>query len=107
LQRAEAVPVASKYAELVAAARTLAGLLHTDPATLPEHPVRVYYVEGLAALRRGDEAQAMEAFLEVIIRHKAYLDESARKACIALFHFWGPGHALTAQYRKRFDMALY
>jgi putative thioredoxin len=94
LQRSEAV-------------QTLARLLTLDATQLPEEPGHDLYRDGIAAVQTQDFETALERFIALLPVHRAYDDDGARKACLALFILLGPEHPATLKYRRRFDMALY
>jgi putative thioredoxin len=56
---------------------------------------------------KGEFAQAMEAFLEVIRRNRSYDDDGARKALLALFNIVGDNDPLTRSYRQKLANALF
>ena len=91
------------------AVRTLArfGRILEDTSLLPDDPVRESYLEAvrLAADSRFDDA--VGKFIEVIRANRAYDDDGARKAVIALFTMLGPEHAVTQKRRREFSGALY
>lgn len=60
-----------------------------------------------AALKQGDQAQAIQQLIEATKLDKSLANELPRRASIALFRLLGPAHPLTKEYRWRFDMALY
>jgi putative thioredoxin len=82
-------------------------VLAQDPSRLEDHPVKETFLAALAALARQDFGPALEQFIDVIQRHKAYQDKSAEKACVAIFHYLGEQHETVKQYRRQFSMALY
>ncbi len=51
--------------------------------------------------------KGMEKIIESLHADKSYMDETARKSGIALFHIYGKNHAVTKSLRKYFDMAVY
>lgn len=105
---AEAAATAEpQFVQLGEAVQTLARLLTLDETRLPEEPGHDQYRDGLAALRTGDFAAALDHFIALLPLYRAYDDDGARKACLALFVLLGPEHPATRQYRRRFDMALY
>ncbi|MGK7397705.1 MAG: thioredoxin [Candidatus Cyclobacteriaceae bacterium M3_2C_046] len=88
-----------KIPELISLARR--------PDQLEDHPVKPAFLEGLKGLADQHIDLALQKFIEVIMKYKAYHNELAREACIAIFFYLGPQHDLTRKYRRRFDMALY
>lgn len=91
------------------ALRTLAGvaLLATAPQQLPDARVRERFASGCQAVRAGDWATALEAFIEVIERRKDYADGRARDACRAIFQFLGVRHPVVERFHRAFSSALH
>jgi putative thioredoxin len=87
--------------------RTLAALLQRDPAGLPEGPVRDAYAEALRALQAGDFDTALDGFIVVLQRDRAYDDDGARKAAVALFQVLGEDDPVVKQHRPAFNRSLY
>jgi putative thioredoxin len=56
---------------------------------------------------QGDGQSAMDHLIESLHKDSNYREGLARRAGIALFHFWGPKHPLTLENRKLFDMAIW
>lgn len=59
------------------------------------------------AALKGDFATALEGFLAVVERDRAYRSDGARKAMLAIFKLLGNSDPLTLTYRKRLMQALY
>ena len=78
-----------------------------NPGALPEGPARAEYTDAATALAAGDLDTALGRFIAAIMRDRSYLDDAARKACLALFAVLGPLHPLTKKHRRMFEMALY
>jgi putative thioredoxin len=93
----------------VEAIRTIAALIgkQAAPATLPEHPVRAAYLEGIDAVARRDFDRAIERFIEVLREERRYDEDGPRKAVIAAFRILGEEHPITQKYRRAFSSALY
>lgn len=89
------------------AARVIAGLLTTDPAGLPPGPAQGDHLLALQALRDGDIGTALGHFLDAIGSDRAYLDDGARKACVALFELLGAEHPQLRDWRRRLQRALH
>ncbi|HZG40277.1 MAG TPA: tetratricopeptide repeat protein [Nodosilinea sp.] len=66
----------------------------------------VFGAAGQAALK-GDFAAALDGFLGVVDRDRAYRSDGARKAMLSVFKLLGDGDPLTVTYRKRLMQALY
>ncbi|HLT48360.1 MAG TPA: tetratricopeptide repeat protein [Rubricoccaceae bacterium] len=87
--------------------RHLAALLQRDAADLPEGPVRDRYADALAALASGDFDAALGGFIAVLQRDRAYDDDGARKAAVALFQVLGEDDPVVKKHRPVFNMSLY
>jgi len=81
--------------------------LHNQPEQLEEAPVKPIFIAALSSVLNGNLSDALEQFIDIILKNKAYQKEAAREACIGIFVMLGTQHELTKKYRKRFDMALY
>lgn len=99
----------SEFAETAASLKTLGRLaaLPDGGVTLPEAKVRERYLAGAAALRAGDFAAALEAFVEVLERNKAYDESGAKEACKAIFQVLGRRHPLAERFFRAFSSALH
>jgi putative thioredoxin len=99
----------SDFAERAGALRTLAGIAQLgDQATaLPEGKARERYLAGAAAVRAGDFAAALAAFIEVLERNKQYGEGGAKNACKAIFQLLGPRHPLAERFLRPFSSALH
>lgn len=86
---------------------TLARLQQLPREELPEASGRDAYAEAAAALRRQDFDAALSRLIEVVQVNRAYDDDGARKACVALFALLGAEHPAVKAHRRTFDMALY
>jgi putative thioredoxin len=104
-------PVApdAELADKAAALRTLARLaqLSDQPAALPESKVRDRYLAGANAVRAGDYAAALPAFIEVLERDKAYDQAGAKDACKAIFQLLGLRHPIVERFFRAFSSALH
>ncbi len=94
--------------ERAEAVRTLATLLTRADALagLPEAPVREHFRNGFEHLAAGRFDEALDAFIEVLRRDRAYNDDASRKICIALFKLLGEDHDVTMRHRRDFDRAF-
>ncbi|HMQ59910.1 MAG TPA: thioredoxin [Flavilitoribacter sp.] len=84
--------------------RTLGQLMEMETA---EGPAAEALKQAADLLRKGEEEPAIQQIIRAVTVDKNYENGLPRRAAIALFHIWGVQHPLTAQYRRRFDMALY
>jgi putative thioredoxin len=91
----------------VESVRHVAALLGADPDALPEAPVRERYAHALRALQSADADAALGAFIEVVQLDRAYDDDGARRAVVALFQTLGEDHPVTKAHRPVFNRSLY
>jgi putative thioredoxin len=103
------IPSESDLVERAGALLTLGRLAQSagNPTSLPEAKVRDRYHAGAAALRAGDFAAALEAFIEVLERNKAYDNGGAKAACKAIFQLLGMRHPLVERFFRAFSSALH
>lgn len=87
--------------------RHLAALLLRDPADLPDAPAREPYADALRALQRGDHDAALERFITAVQQDRAYDDDGARRAAVALFQVLGEADPLVKKHRPLFNTSLY
>ncbi len=99
--------VRDRYTPEAESVRTLARLLALDPDSLPEGAARTTYADAVRALQRGDLDAALPGFIQALQHDRAYDDDGARKAAVALFQTLGEADALVKQHRPAFNMALY
>ena len=104
--RAEAL-AGGLFAPEAESVRHLAALLQRDPAGLPEGPARDRYADALAALKAGDFDAALGGFIAVLQRDRAYDDDGARRAAVALFQVLGEDDPVVKKHRPVFNMSLY
>ena len=99
----------TEYHDSAVVLRTIAELfLHLDtPENLEDTPVRSVYVQAIEHLRREEFDLALERFIEVLEKNRAYDDDGARRSCVAIFGMLGEDHPTTRQYRRAFSNALY
>jgi putative thioredoxin len=89
------------------AIRTLHRLVHLkETASEPKEDWKLYQ-QGIAAFKKGQYAEALEAWIELVGRNRQLDDDGARKACVALFNLLGNDHELTQKYHRRFTSSLY
>ncbi len=78
-----------------------------NPAGLPAGPAKEPYLSAIAAMSRNEMEKAIDGFIQVIRQDKAYDEEGARRACIALFRILGDESAVTRIKRREFSSALF
>ena len=74
---------------------------------LPDSPVKPLFLEAAADLLAGRFDNALVKFTEVIREDRYYHDDTARKACIAIFKFLGEEHPITLSRRREFNRSLF
>lgn len=94
------------YIQIEEAVKTVARLYSLN-GELPDGEGREAYGAGIDALKSGRYETAVQKFIEVIQKDRYYDDDGARKACVALFTLLNNDHPAVANYRRKFDMALY
>lgn len=101
--------VSNEYIELANAIITFSELFekYKHSEILPENSIKSLYLNAIDNLMKKNFTMALEQFIEVIKENKAYDDEGARKACIAIFKYLGEEHETTLNYRREFGRALY
>ncbi len=103
------VGVGSELADRAAALRLLGQLVSDagQPGRLPEAPVRERFLAGVRALKSGDFAAALEAFIEVMERRRDYHGGLAKEAVKAIFQVLGIRHPIAERYHRAFASALH
>jgi putative thioredoxin len=109
LRLVESAQLSNHTVELAEAITTMSQLFETlnNQSQLPEDPVKQIYIDAIKDLKEKKYEPALEKFIEVIRENKAYDEEGARKACIAIFKYLGEEHETTLKYRRDFSRALY
>ncbi len=103
----------SEDAELYDSAQKFTGLarvLMNDTAKLPAHAnpnLAGYYKDAIEKTRAGAFEEALDQFLEVLYRDKAYDEDGARLAFIGIFEWLGRDHDVVKAYQRRFEMAVF
>ncbi len=94
---------------VVSAIMTAGSLLRRSehPEELPDGAAKKLYVEAARELAAGNDAAALEKFIEVLKSDREYDDDGARRACLAIFTLLGEEHPVTQNYRRSFSSALY
>jgi putative thioredoxin len=85
-----------------------AGLLkkRTNTIVLAEAPVKALYLDAIESLANQDFDSALEKMIRVLGENRAYDNDGARKACVAIFHCLGEEHEITKKHRHAFGMVL-
>jgi putative thioredoxin len=73
---------------------------------LPESPARERFLDGARAVRAGDWARALEAFIEVLRLQRDYADGAAKEAGRSVFVLLGIRHPVAERYHRAFSSAL-
>ena len=74
---------------------------------VPDAAVKPLFLEAAADLLAGRFDHALAKFTEVIREDRYYHDDTARKACIAIFKFLGEDHPITLNRRREFNRSLF
>ena len=61
----------------------------------------------IEAAKHQDYDKVFDNLITIVMINKKFMDEVARKTCVALFLILGTNHEMTEKYRRRFDMSLY
>ena len=59
------------------------------------------------AFQNKDEEAGIDLLVQAVMLDKTYANDLPRRACIAIFDFWGRQHPLSQKFSRRFEMALY
>jgi len=88
--------------------RYLAYLL-SDPEEkkYTDSEVRDTYLGAIQNLKAGDLDQAIQQFIDVVVKDRYYDEDGSRKILISIFTTLGPEHPATVKYRREFDRSLY
>ncbi len=90
--------------------RAIVGLAIADLMNAPTEPAEGsegLFRQAAAAARTGDYATAIEHLLTIVGRDRAFRDDGARKALVALFALLGDEHPLVAPARRRLANLLF
>ncbi len=95
--------------EISESIQTLAELFEklNSPDILPDDNVKDLYLSAIKKTASGKFDEALSEFIDLIKENKAYDDEGARKACIAIFKYLGEENEITLRHRRDFGSALY
>lgn len=95
--------------ERINAMRTLDQLIAPleNEGAIPDAAVKPLYISALSAILKQEFDCALERLISIIKSDRYYNEDSARKACIAIFKYLGEDHPITLQYRREFDRSLY
>lgn len=99
------VKMGDKLEERATQLRTLAELLQYQAAG--QSRVEELLTEAGEQLGRRALEPAIQLLIEAAKLDKSFANDLPRRAAIALFNFLGTTHALTRNYRWKFDMVLY
>ena len=105
LQRIPPQEDALEPSELEKDARAISEWIHLPKTNAS--PAFERLQSALIAVRNQDLSNALEAIIEAVHKDPSYQNELPRRSGIALFHFLGPQHPMSLEYRKLFDMAIY
>ncbi|MEI8033580.1 MAG: tetratricopeptide repeat protein [Chlorobiaceae bacterium] len=106
IRLSEQLEIEPEYAQFAETVRSLGRLLSLEHDRLPPDEVRADYLAAIAQLKEEHFDGALEGFIGVLKRNRAYDDDGSRKACIAIFRFLGEEHEITLKHRRAFDRAF-
>jgi putative thioredoxin len=78
-----------------------------DEVHLEESPVKNLILIAHQALKDKNFELALDNLINSVVINKAYMDELARKVCVAIFNILGDESEISKKYRRRFNMSLY
>ena len=76
-------------------------------AEAPEQTSAARYAAAAGYARSGNWEQALQALLEVVQRDRAFADDGARRALLAIFALLGESEPLVARYRRLLANTLF
>ncbi len=106
-------PFYTRAQGLLGMADFFAGADDTDPATLQSrvadnpNDLEARYRLAAALAQQEQYAEAMEQLIQIVMRNRAFHDDGARKALLALFETLGDEHPLVQEYRRKLANALF
>jgi putative thioredoxin len=77
------------------------------PEVLPQDAVKTTYLAAIFEMKAKQFDAALDKFIDVIRTNRYYDDDSARKACIAIFKLLGEENEVTQRHRRDFSSALH
>jgi putative thioredoxin len=77
------------------------------PEVLPQDAVKTTYLAAIFEMKEKQFDAALDKFIDVIRTNRYYDDDSARKACIAIFRLLGEENEVTQRHRRDFSSALH
>jgi putative thioredoxin len=99
-------PVPLRIADAVGTLAHIANL-RSDSIALGDSTARDTYLEAAGLIAAQDFPAAFDALLKVVRSDRRLDDDGARKAMLALFTLLGEENALTTQYRRQLERALF
>lgn len=78
-----------------------------DDSVFPDATVRSTFLLACSAIQSQDFNSALDLFIDTIREDRYYMDDYARKLCIAIFKYLGEEHPVTINHRRDFGRALY
>jgi len=73
----------------------------------PENELDEQFIRGAKSALAQDYEGALQAFLDIVERDRAYRDDGARKAMLTLFELLGKQHPLTQKYQQELTLVLF
>lgn len=98
----------SDFYTIVESIKTFYQLFNTleDSNKLEEAKVKNDYLKAIEELKEQKFEEALEIFVDTIVRNKKYDNEGAKKACLAIFKHLGEDSSITKKYRYEFSSAI-
>jgi putative thioredoxin len=97
----------SAYFQLAEAIIDYSRFIHTKRENIEEGPFKDLLIQAIDAAKNNNFSSVFENLINILIINKAFMNEIARKTCVALFLILGADHEMTKKFRRRFDMSLY
>lgn len=95
------------YYDLSEALNEILAQTKLSEAGFPEAEVKPAYIRAVEAARTKKFDAALEALIQIIRDDRYYLNDAARKLCVAIFKYLGEEHPVTVKHRRDFGRALY
>jgi putative thioredoxin len=100
-------PLARPYGDQAQALKALLDFHQVVAELVPSTPAEQLYYDGAMAAIGQDYDTALEKFLALVERDRAYGKDAGRRALLTLFGVLGDDDARTVAYRKKLMQALY
>ncbi|MFC2114543.1 thioredoxin [Bacteroidota bacterium] len=101
------IPEYSPYFLIAESIISYRELITIQEKNIPEGPFKDKLVAAIKALKDDKLDDVFTNLINIVMINKEFMNEIARRGCVALFLLLGPDHEMSKTYRKRFDMSLY